>query len=397
MLKMNYQEIDLKNYTPTYKRFPITLVRGENARVWDDNGKEYIDALAGIAVNCLGHNNPALVRTISEQAKKLLHISNYYLSEPQALLSKKLVEITNLDKVFFGNSGAEAVEGALKFARKYAHSKYRGGEIISFTGCFHGRTLATVAMGKESQQKGFEPIPTGYKKAEFNNIESVKKLIDKNTAAVIIEPIQGEGGINIADKNFLKELRELCNREDLVLIFDEVQCGVGRTGYWYAKDYFDVQPDILTSAKGLGGGVPIGAVICRNKISDTIKPGDHGTTFGGNPMASAAALTTLNEIGNNNLLEEATKKGNRFIEKLNARNNGSYGIREIRGLGLMIGIELEFEAKPVIDKMLELGVLSNVTAEKVIRIVPPLTIPYNDLEKIAEIIFEAINSVKENV
>ncbi len=394
---MNYQELDHKYYVPTYKRFPITLVRGENARVWDDTGKEYVDALAGIAVNCLGHNNPALVNAISEQAKRMVHISNYFLSESQALLSKKLVEITKMDKVFFGNSGAEAVEGAIKFARKYAHSKGKGGEIISFTGCFHGRTLATVVTGKDSQKKGFEPLPQGYKKAEFNNIESVRNLIDNNTAAIIIEPVQGEGGINIANKIFLKELRELCNKEEIVLIFDEVQCGVGRTGYWYAKDYFEIEPDILTSAKALGGGVPIGAVLCKEKISSAINPGDHGTTFGGNPLACSAALTTINEIEKNNLVEETQKKGIWFKKKFKEKNNGDLGIKEIRGLGLMLGIELEFMAKPVVENMLELGVIANATADKVIRIVPPLTIPYEDLEKVIEIMFDSISKVRENV
>lgn len=391
---MNYQELDKKYYMPTYKRFPVTLVKGQNARVWDDTGKEYIDALAGIAVNCLGHNNPALVKAISDQAQRMIHISNYYLSESQALLSKKLVEITSLDRVFFGNSGAEALEGAIKFARKYAHGVGRGGDIISFTGCFHGRTLATVAMGKESQKQGFEPIPGGYKKAEFNNIESVKKLIDKNTAAVIIEPVQGEGGINIADREFMSELSNLCQAEDMVLIFDEVQCGVGRTGYWYAKDYYGIQPDILTSAKALGGGVPIGAVLCKEKISDSIKPGDHGTTFGGNPLACAAGLATLNEIESNNLIDEAAGKGKFFMEIIANRDDGNFGIKEIRGLGLMIGIELDFGAKAVVEKMLELGVLANYTAENVVRIVPPLTIPRDDLEKIADIMFQAISKVK---
>lgn len=394
---MNYQEIDEKYYLPTYKRFPITLVKGVNARVWDDKGKEFIDALAGIAVNALGHNNEALVKAITDQSKKLIHISNYFLSKTQALLSKKLVEITGLDKTFFGNSGAEAVEGAIKFARKYAHSNGRGGEIISFTGCFHGRTLATVAMGKEAHKKGFEPIPSGYKKAEFNKIESVENLIDKNVAAIIIEPIQGEGGINIAEKNFLKNLRELCDKENIVLIFDEVQCGVGRTGYWFAKDFFDVQPDILTSAKALGGGFPIGAVMCKEKIARVIKPGDHGTTFGGNPLATAAALAVIKEIEDKNLVLESQKKGNWFKEKLNELNNGEMGIRESRGLGLMIGVELEFDSKPVVEKMLELGVIANAAAGKVIRIVPPLTIPQKDLEKVIEIMIQSIKYVKDNV
>ena len=282
----NYQEIDRKYYLPTFKRFPVTLVKGQGSRVWDDQGNEYIDAMAGIAVNSLGHGHPELVEAIHSQAKELIHISNFYLSKPQALLSKKLTDISGLNRVFFANSGAEANEGAFKIARKYAHNFKRGSKIVSFSGCFHGRTLATIATGKKQMQKGFDPIPEGFKQIEFNNIKDLRNTISKKIAAIIVEPIQGEGGIHPAGKDFMNELRNLCSEENILLIFDEIQCGLGRTGYIFAKDYYGVQPDILTSAKALGGGVPIGAILTTEAVSKVIEPGDHGTTFGGNPLAT---------------------------------------------------------------------------------------------------------------
>ncbi|MCF8242748.1 MAG: aspartate aminotransferase family protein [Melioribacteraceae bacterium] len=387
---MNIREIDEKYYLPTFKRFPVTLVRGSNAKVWDDNGKEYIDALAGIAVNCLGHNNPAVVDALKNQAEKLIHVSNFFSNEPQALLAKKLAEISGLDRVFFGNSGAEAVEGAIKVARKYAHKNNRGGEVISFEGCFHGRTLATIAMGKEEQQKGFGPMPEGFHKAEFNNIDSVKKLITDKIAAIIVEPIQGEGGINNAEKSFLNELREVCDQNNIVLIFDEIQCGIARTGYMFAKDFYGVQPDILTSAKALGGGVPISAFICKEKIAGAIEFGDHGTTFGGNPLAASAALATLNEIEQKNIVDETRKKGEWFVNELRKKFSGNSSFVEIRGMGLMIGVVFKFETKELVAKMLEMGVIANATAGNVLRIVPPLTISYEELEKIIDVIDKAL-------
>ena len=393
---MDYQELDHKYYMPTFKRYPVTLVKGKGSKVWDENGKEYIDALAGIAVNGLGHAYPAVVNAIKDQAEKLIHVCNYYLSEPQALLSQKLAALSGLDRVFFGNSGAEAVEGAVKFARKYAHTKGRGGDIISFNGCFHGRTLATIAMGKKEMQEGFGPIPTGFKQAVFNNLDSVKNMVDENTAGIVVEPIQGEGGIIPADKKFLHGLRELCDEKDIVLIFDEIQCGIGRTGYMFAKDYYKVQPDIITSAKALGGGVPISAVICNDKIASAIKPGDHGTTFGGNPLATAAALAVVNEIESKNILEQVREKGEWFRDEFNKKDPKSIGVKEVRGLGLMIGIVFEYETKPVVDKMLELGVLANATAGNVLRLVPALNIPKEDLKKVIDIIFEAVEEVKKN-
>jgi acetylornithine/N-succinyldiaminopimelate aminotransferase len=391
---LNYQEIDKSYYLPTYQRFPLTLVKGQGSKVWDDQGKEYIDAMAGIAVNSIGHAHPELVEAIHNQAKNLIHISNFYLSQPQALLSKKLAELTGLSRVFFANSGAEANEGAFKIARKYAHKNKRGGTILSFSGCFHGRTLATIATGKKKMQEGFGPMPNGFKQIEFNNLEEVRKTISNSVAAIIIEPIQGEGGIHVADTTFLQELRQICYEENIVLIFDEIQCGLGRTGYMFAKDYHDVQPDIITSAKALGGGVPIGAIMVSEALSKTMEFGDHGTTFGGNPLATAAALKTLEIIEKENLVKEAAEKGEWMVKKIKANNPEKYKIKEIRGLGLMIGLEFEFETKPLVRKMMEHGVLANATAENVLRFVPALNISYHELEQVLEVMYQSIKEME---
>jgi acetylornithine/N-succinyldiaminopimelate aminotransferase len=393
---MNYLDLDKQYYLPTFKRYPIVLDKGRNSRVWDIDGNEYIDAFAGIAVSSLGHNHPAVVSAIKEQAEKLIHTSNFFLTKPQALLSQKLVELSGMDKVFFANSGAEANEGAIKLARKYGHSKGKEGNIISFNGCFHGRTLATIAMGKEQQQKGFEPMPAGFKKAEFNNLESVENTVDDNTVAIIVEPIQGEGGINAASVDFLKGLRKICDERDIVLIFDEIQCGVARTGNLFAKDFSGVQPDIMTSAKALGSGVPVSAILTKDKIANKLNPGDHGTTFGGNPLATAAALATINAIEDEKLADVAKEKGKWFVEKIKSMKPESIGLKAIRGRGLMIGLVFDYETKPLADQMLKHGVLANATAGNVIRMVPPITIPYDDLEKIIEVIFEAAKELKEN-
>ena len=370
----NFQELDHKYYLPTFNRFPITIIKGKGSRVWDDNGREYIDAMAGIAVNSAGHCHPHVVKAIQSQAEDLIHISNFYLSKPQALLSEKLAELSGLKRVFFANSGAEANEGAVKLARKYAHTNNRGGKVISFSGCFHGRTLATIAMGKKKMQEGFEPIPEGFSIIPFNDIEAVKEAVSDDVAAFIIEPVQGEGGIHITDKQFMKQLREICDKENILLIFDEIQCGMGRTGEFFAKEHYGVQPDILTSAKALGSGVPISAILTNEKVSEVIGFGDHGTTFGGNPLATAAALAAIEVIEDENLTKQAAEKGEWMRNQILNNNPEKYGIKEVRGLGLMIGIEFEFETKPIVFKMLEKGVLANATAENVLRFVPPLVI-----------------------
>ncbi|MEF8983876.1 MAG: aspartate aminotransferase family protein [Bacteroidales bacterium] len=388
--KTNYQELDQRYYLPTFNRFPVTLIKGKGSRVWDDNGKEYIDAMAGIAVNSAGHCHPHIVKAIQSQAEDLIHISNFYLSKPQALLSEKLAAISGLDRVFFANSGAEANEGAVKLARKYAHTHNRGGTVISFTGCFHGRTLATIAMGKEKMQEGFEPIPEGFRMVPFNDIEAVKEAVNSDVAAIIIEPVQGEGGIHIADKTFMKQLREICDQENIVLIFDEIQCGMARTGKFFAKEHFGVQPDILTSAKSLGSGVPISAIITNEKVSGVIGFGDHGTTFGGNPLATAAALAAIEVTEDEELAKQAAEKGEWMKNEILNNQPKKYGIREVRGLGLMIGIEFEFESKPIVARMLDKGVLANATAENVLRFVPPLNITYNELNTVLDVMYQSL-------
>lgn len=388
------QDIDKEYYLQTFRRFPLVLERGKGSKVWDIDGNEYIDALAGIAVNNLGHCHPKIVKAIQEQAEKLIHISNFYLSEPQALLARKLVELSGLGRAFFSNSGAEAVEGALKIARKYGHTKGKDGTVISMKNCFHGRTFATIATGKKEMQNGFEPIPSGFLQIPFNDIEAVEKALadHPNAAAIIIEPIQGEGGINVAGYEYLSQLRSICNEKDVVLIFDEIQSGVGRTGKWFAKDHYGVQPDIMTLAKGLGGGIPVGAILSNQKVSSAIEYGDHGTTFGGNPLATAVALAVLSAIEEENLIKAAEEKGFWLIQAIADMDEPS--VRRVKGRGLMIGIEFDFETKPLVLEMMNNGVLANATAGNILRLVPPLNIRYDQLETVIKVLKKSLNSIK---
>jgi acetylornithine/N-succinyldiaminopimelate aminotransferase len=307
------------------------------------------------------------------------------------MLAKKLSELSGLERVFFTNSGAESNEGAFKLARKYAHSIGHGGNIISFEKSFHGRTLATIATGKKEMQDGFEPIPSGFYQAPINDIEAVENMAGSDTAAIVIEPIQGEGGVNLIDKTFMKNLRALCDEKNIVLIFDEVQCGIGRTGRMFAKEHFGVQPDIMALAKALGGGAPIGAILSNNKISSAIEFGDHGTTFGGNPLVCAAALAAIEAIESENMLAQAEEKGQWIRSKI--EEFGDPRIKEIRGLGLMLGVEFDFETKPLVSKLLDRGVLANATAGNVLRIVPPLNIEYDDLEEFIEILKKTLGEI----
>lgn len=394
MTNEELHKLDQQYYLQTFKRYPLAFDHGKGSRLWDVEGNEYIDMLAGIAVNSVGHSHPKVVKAIQEQAAKLTHISNFYVSEPQVMLSKKLVELSGLDRVFFSNSGAESAEGAIKIARKYAHSVGRGGTVISFHGSFHGRTLATIATGKKQMQKGFGPIPEGFIKVPFNDMEAVKAATTQEVGAIIIEPIQGEGGVNVSHKQFLQELRAFCDEHKIALIFDEIQCGVGRTGKWFAKDHFGVEPDIMTLAKALGGGVPIGAILSNEKVSSAIEFGDHGTTFGGNPLVCAASLAVIEVMEQENLLEAATEKGNWLKAQFEAMDEDS--IKDIRGMGLMLGIEFDFETKPLVAEMLEYGVLANATAENVLRLVPPLNITRSDLEQVMKVVKNSLETIKSN-
>lgn len=384
---------DKQQYLQVYKRYPLALKKGKGAYVWDYDNKKYIDAFSGIAVNCLGHNHPKLVKAITKQAKNFIHVSNFYVTAPQVELTERLAKLSGMERIFFANSGAESVEGAIKLARKYAHSKGKGGKIISMKGCFHGRTLATIATGKQQYQKGFEPIPQGFEQVAFNDFQALEAAVNKDTAAILIEPVQGEGGINIANDSFLQKTRELCDKNNVVLIFDEVQCGVGRTGKFFAYEHTGVKPDIITLAKSLGGGVPIGAVLLKQEIANAIAFGEHGTTFGGNPLACAAANATLEIIQKENLIAAAEEKGRMLMNLINERAQNEPAVKDIRGKGLMIGVEVEADGRAIVDKMMHKGVLGNVTAEKVIRLVPPYIIKDEDLEKIVEVMFQSIKEV----
>lgn len=389
----DFKRSDQKHYLPVFKRFPITICEGKGSRVRDADGKEYIDALAGIAVNNVGHCHPKVVEAISAQAARLMHISNFFVNPPQAALSERLTRLSGMERVFFTNSGAESVEGAIKIARKYAHSIGRGGTILSFHGSFHGRTMATIATGKEKMQLGFEPIPHGFAQLPFGDIGAVRKAITDEVAAILIEPIQGEGGINVASTDFLRSLREICDKEGIVLIFDEIQCGVGRTGRLFAKDLLGVEPDIMTLAKGLGAGVPVGAVLSNAKVSAAIDFGDHGTTFGGNPLVCAAAMACLDVIEEENLTQAATEKGNWIKQQV--RDMKLPGLKEIRGEGLMLGLDFDFETKPLVMAMLENGVIANATADTVVRIVPPLNITYEDLQTVLDTLQKSLQQINE--
>lgn len=379
-----------------YRRMPITLLSGNGCKVTDSEGKEYIDALAGIAVNALGHRHPKIVQAIQDQAAKLIHVSNIYYNAPQSALAKILTEVSGLEKAYFCNSGAEANEGALKLARKYAHNKGRQGVIVSMENCFHGRTLATITMGSAKYQKGFEPLPEGFRQVTFNDISALKKLKEKeDIIAVFIEPVQGEGGIRPAEIEYLQQVRQWCSENDILLVFDEIQCGIGRSGKMFAYQYANIVPDILTLAKGLGGGVPIGAVVAKEEVASAFQPGDHGTTFGGNPLAASIAYTTLKTIIEEDLCQQVQQKSEYFVNKLKQLAARHQVIKEVRGKGLMLGIDLQEPGKALVPKMAELGVLANCTADTVIRFLPPLVIDYTEIDKIIEVFDTVLSEWKK--
>lgn len=389
------KDLEHEHHFQIYNRHPLTLTRGSGSRVWDSEGNEYIDALAGIAVNSLGHCHPKVVNAIHRQSERLIHASNFYYTQPMSDLSETLTRITGLDRVFFCNSGAEAVEGSIKLARKYGHDQGKDGPILSMENCFHGRTLGTIAMGKKKYWKGFEPIPGGFKQVPFNDIESLEESVDKNTMGIIIEPIQGEGGIHPAEESFLKRARELCDDVDALLILDEIQCGMGRTGAFYAYQRYGIIPDILATAKALGNGFPIAAFLAKDEVSQALEPGSHGTTYGGNPVGCAAALATLREMQEKQIPGQALKKGKYYMGRLREEAEEWDAIREVRGEGLMIGVDLNFNGKPVVAKMRDKGVLSNCTSDTVIRLVPPLTISNDDLNTVIEVLIESIKEVEK--
>lgn len=393
MDKQQVMELDRQYYMPVFARYAIVLSHGEGPYLYDTDGNKYLDFLAGIAVNVLGHAHPKLVAAIAEQAGKLIHCSNLYYTEAQALLAKSLAELSGLDKVFLANSGAEANEGALKLARKYGKTLNADRiEIITAEHCFHGRTLATLtATAQPKYQHGYEPLPEGFRYVPYNDIEALEAIMSEKTCAVMIEPIQGEGGINVPDGDYLGKVRALCDKHGALLIFDEIQTGMGRTGQMFAYQHFGVKPDIVTMAKGLGGGVPIGAFVAADKIAKVFSPGDHGTTFGGNPLACAAGNTVLAVMEQEKLIENARTVGEYLMGQLNGlKEKYPALVLKVRGKGLMIGVQLAKPGRGIVEKCLENGVIINCTAGDVLRFVPPLIINKGHVDEMIAVLDKAL-------
>lgn len=368
----------------TYGRYPIALVRGKGARVWDADGKEYIDFLAGIAVNSLGHCHPAVVRAIQQQSKTLIHVSNLYHIAPQSELARELCRHSFADRVFFCNSGAEANEAAIKLARRYG-GEHLGGkhEILTAQNSFHGRTLATLtATGQEKVRAGYDPLPEGFRHIPYNELAAAEDAIDpKKTVGIMIEPIQGEGGVHVPDDAYVKGLRDLCDRRGILLIFDEVQTGMGRTGKLFGYEHFGVAPDIMTLAKALAGGVPMGAMLAREKIARSFGPGSHASTFGGNPLACSAALAVMRTLITGGVLRQSVKTGKYFAQALEKFTSKFSFVRGVRGKGLILGLELDIEGAKIVDECMKEGLLLNCTAYKILRFVPPLTITPKEIDR----------------
>lgn len=383
----------------TYARYPILLVRGKGTRVWDLEGEEYLDFVSGLAVCNLGHCHPKVVKAIQDQAEKLIHVSNFYYIEPQIQLASLLCKHSFADKVFFCNSGAEANEGAMKLARKYAKEKISKDrhEIITMERSFHGRTLATLtATGQEKFHKGYEPLMPGFKYVPFSDIRAVKNAIDSKTCAVMLEPIQGEGGVNCPSEGYLKALREICDEKGLLLIFDEVQVGMGRTGKLFAYEHDGVEPDMLTLAKSLAGGVPIGALLIKKGIADSFKPGDHASTFGGNPLATAAGVAALTTILEEGMLENCQKMGDYFLSKLEEIRGEFPFVKEVRGKGLILGMELKIDGSSIVNEMLKKKILINCTMGNVLRFLPPLIVTKEEIDRVVKTLEEVFNTINNS-
>ena len=382
-------EWSAKYHTPNYGRTPLVLVRGEGTRVWDSDGKEYLDFTTGIAVTGLGHCHPVITGAIREAAATLLHVSNIFHTAPQVHLAKLLVEHSFADRVFFCNSGAEANEAALKVVRKYAKERLSTDryEVVATNNSFHGRTLATVsATGQPKYHHGFEPLMPGFKHVPYNDLRAMQRAVDGRTAAILVEPIQGEGGVNIPDDGYLPGLRKLCDDTGALLIFDEVQTGVGRTGKLWAYEHSGVEPDVMTLAKALANGIPIGAMLCREDVATALTAGSHGSTFAGSAFVTSVALATLTTVIGDKLPERADQRGRELMDGLRAMQRTQPAIKEVRGRGLLIGVELTRAAGPVVDACREAGLLVLSAGEKVVRLAPPLIVESADCKRALDIL-----------
>ncbi|MGB7575098.1 MAG: aspartate aminotransferase family protein [Thermodesulfobacteriota bacterium] len=381
----------------TYARYPVLLVRGKGTRVWDLEGEEYLDFVSGLGVCSLGHCHPKVIKAIQDQAERLIHVSNLYYIEPQIQLASLLCKHSFADKVFFCNSGAEANEGAFKLARKYAKEKMGKNryEIITMERSFHGRTLATLtATGQEKFHKGYEPLMPGFKYVPFNDLGAVKKGIDSKTCAVMLEPIQGEGGVNCPSEGYLKALREVCDEKGLLLIFDEVQVGMGRTGKLFAYEHDGVEPDMLTLAKSLAGGVPIGALLIRKGIAESFNPGDHASTFGGNPLATAAGVAALTAMLEEGMLENCQKIGDYFLSQLEEIKIKFPFVKQVRGKGLILGMELKIDGTSIVKEMLRKKILINCTMGNVLRFLPPLIATKEEVDRVVKALEEVFQGLR---
>ena len=384
----------------TYGARAATLIKGEGVWLWDEKGKKYLDALSGIAVCGLGHSHPAVAKAVAEQASVLTHCSNFFAIPNQEELAESLCAVSGMSKVFFGNSGAEANEAAIKIARLYGNKKgLKLPTILVMDNAFHGRTLATLsASGSRRVQAGFEPLVSGFARAPFDDIESLNKIADNNPniCAIFVEPIQGEGGIRIASEGYLRRLRQFCDEKDWLLMLDEVQTGNGRTGKYFCYQHSNIIPDIVTTSKGLGNGVPIGACLASGKAAELLQPGHHGSTFGGNPLACAAALATINTIQTEGFLDRVTVLGERIMSGLRSELADLDHVEDIRGLGCMIGIELNKPCKSLFSQAMEKGLVINVTADSVVRLLPPFIMTNDEADQVVAILAPLIKAFKKD-
>lgn len=390
----------MSNLMNTYSRLPVTFVKGEGVWLWDDRGERYLDALAGVAVCGLGHCHPRLTRAICEQAGTLIHTSNLYGIQKQERLADRLIELSGMDNAFFCNSGAEANEAAIKLARLHGHNKGISlPTIVVMERSFHGRTMATLtASGNRKVQAGFEPLLSGFVRVPYNSMEAITQVAanNKDVVAVLVEPFQGEGGVNIPEVHYLRKLRDLCDQNGWLLMLDEIQSGIGRSGKWFAFQHSHIMPDVITLAKGLAGGVPIGACLARGAAAEVFKPGNHASTFGGNPLACAAAIETLNVIADADLLDHVTELGNFIRESLRRQLTDVAGVVQIRGQGLIIGIELSVPCVELVQKALEKKLLINVTSDKVVRLLPAFVMQQNEAEQVVDITCSLIREFFNN-
>lgn len=377
-----------ENIMPTYTKVPLVFVKGKGSYLWDIHAKKYLDFFPGWGVGNLGHCHPKVAAAVKDQISKLIFIPNNYYQLPQAKLAKEIIYWAYPAKVFFCNSGAEANEAAIKFSRKFGKGRY---EIITFENSFHGRTLAALAAtGQKKYQEGFAPLPEGFKIVKFKDIEAVKQAITDKTVAIMLELIQGEGGVNVAGKDFILALRKICDEKNLLLIVDEVQTGIGRTGKLFCHQHYGITPDIMTLAKALGGGLPIGVMVVKKEIADTLQPGMHASTFGGGPVICKAALAVLASIQKEKLLTNAQKMSEYLFSKLNALKNKYTLIKEVRGIGLMVGVELNIQGKQIVEKCIEKGLLINCTHDTVLRLMPALNITKKEIDKAIGILDEVL-------